>query len=122
MRLFHQRTELIRPTANGTGSKTSDQHNCISTESSGRDMGNTMPDPEKTHTLLDVRGLICPLPVLKAKKAMKSLQPGDRIRLEATDPLASVDVPHFCSEDGHVLLEQSSDGPVQIFLIEKAGL
>lgn len=80
-----------------------------------------MTDPSTPPVLLDVRGLICPLPVLKAKKAMKSLQPGAHLRLEATDPLASVDVPHFCVEDGHTLVEQSTEGSVQIFLIEKAG-
>ena len=79
-----------------------------------------MPEPSKTPHLLDVRGLICPLPVLKAKKAMKSLRPGDRMRLEATDPLAAVDVPHFCREDGHVLLEQAAVDGIQIFLIEKS--
>ena len=80
-----------------------------------------MSDRTNSPILLDVRGLICPLPVLKAKKAMRSLQPGDHLRLEATDALASVDVPHFCREDGHTLLEQTSEGDVQIFLIEKTG-
>lgn len=93
---------------------------CVSTPARGRDMGRSMPDPTNPPVLLDVRGLICPLPVLKAKKAMKSLQPGAQLRLEATDPLASVDVPHFCVEDGHTLLEQRTEGSVQIFVIEKA--
>jgi len=79
-----------------------------------------MSDEAKSPILLDVRGLICPLPVLKAKKAMKSLRPGDCLRLEATDPLASVDVPHFCQEDGHTLLDQKAENGIQIFLIEKA--
>jgi len=78
-----------------------------------------MSDQAKTPVLLDVRGLICPLPVLKAKKAMKSLAPGDRLRLEATDPLAALDVPHFCREDGHALLEQRTEDQVRIFVIEK---
>lgn len=55
--------------------------------------------------VLDLRGLKCPLPVLKAKKAMRALNSGDQIWLETTDPLAVIDVPVFCNEDGHELLE-----------------
>ena len=68
---------------------------------------------------LDTCGLLCPLPVLKAKKKMKSLKPGDRLRMEATDPLTSVDIPHFCKEDGHVLVSQTTDQDVQVYIIEK---
>ncbi|MEM1048767.1 MAG: sulfurtransferase TusA family protein [Pseudomonadota bacterium] len=78
-----------------------------------------MSDQADSTTLLDVRGLICPLPVLKAKKVMKSLKSGMRLRVEATDPLAAVDIPHFCQEDGHHLIGQETQGDVQVFVIEK---
>ena len=68
----------------------------------------------------DLRGLKCPLPVLKTKKRMAALPPGTRIWVETSDPLATVDIPHFCSEDGHRLLRtQTIDGGNR-FLIEKA--
>jgi tRNA 2-thiouridine synthesizing protein A len=53
---------------------------------------------------LDTLGLLCPLPVLKARKRLKSMQPGQVLRLLASDPAAVVDVPHFCTESGHKLL------------------
>ncbi|MEM8811903.1 MAG: sulfurtransferase TusA family protein [Pseudomonadota bacterium] len=78
-----------------------------------------MTDQAESVTVLDVRGLICPLPVLKAKKAMRGLKSGSRLRVEATDPLAVVDIPHFCQEDGHILLEQGEADGVHVFLIER---
>lgn len=70
-------------------------------------------------TLLDVRGLICPLPVLKARKALRAIPAGGRLRVLATDPLARVDIPHFCVEDGHRLIEIiEADGATR-FVIEK---
>lgn len=53
---------------------------------------------------LDAIGLLCPLPVLKARKRLKSMLAGQVLRLEATDPAAVIDVPHFCSEQGHEFL------------------
>ena len=68
---------------------------------------------------LDARGLLCPLPVLKARKRLQALSSGERLRVEADDPAAVVDMPHFCAEAGHRLVEQEIDGDVQIYLIEK---
>jgi len=53
---------------------------------------------------LDARGLLCPLPVLRARKRLMALAPGQVLRLLADDPAAVVDIPHFCTEQGHVLL------------------
>jgi tRNA 2-thiouridine synthesizing protein A len=53
---------------------------------------------------LDTLGLLCPLPVLKARKRLRSMQPGQVLRLLASDPAAVVDVPHFCAESGNELL------------------
>lgn len=72
----------------------------------------------KTIPILDLRGLKCPLPVLKAKKAMRSLESGNRIWLETTDPLAVIDVPAFCNEDEHTLLETIEADGFHRFLVE----
>ncbi|MGR3747296.1 sulfurtransferase TusA family protein [Paracoccus sp. R12_2] len=53
---------------------------------------------------IDARGLLCPLPVLRLRKALAGVAPGTRLRLIATDPMAAVDVPHFCREAGHVMI------------------
>ncbi|MEZ5871236.1 MAG: sulfurtransferase TusA family protein [Nitratireductor sp.] len=68
--------------------------------------------------LLDLKGLNCPLPVLKTRKAMRSMHPGERLRVETSDPLAVIDVPNFCREDGHVLIEMQEEGRIHRFLIE----
>ncbi len=52
---------------------------------------------------IDALGLLCPLPVLRARKRLAGMAPGTVLRLLADDPAAAVDVPHFCAEAGHVL-------------------
>lgn len=69
--------------------------------------------------VLDLRGLKCPLPVLKSRKALRDLKPGERLRVEATDPLSVIDIPHFCRERGHLLIEFSERGQTHSFLIER---
>lgn len=70
-------------------------------------------------TDLDAKGLLCPLPVLKARKRLQALQSGQVLRMLADDPAAVIDVPHFCAEAGHVLLA-SEDGPDgQYYFIRK---
>lgn len=69
--------------------------------------------------LLDATGLLCPLPVLKARKRLQSLAVGDRLTLHADDPAAVIDVPHFCAEAGHTLVSSQTDSNVQIYVIEK---
>jgi len=68
---------------------------------------------------LDARGLRCPLPVLKARKRLKSLEPGDRLRVIADDPAAIIDVPHFCNEQGHTLESQGDENDALVFVIRK---
>lgn len=77
---------------------------------------NVMTDIDDT---LDAIGLLCPLPVLKARKRLKSMSPGSVLRVLADDPAAIVDVPHFCVESGHELLSQSDEGETQVYLIRK---
>lgn len=69
---------------------------------------------------IDALGLLCPLPVLKARKRLKEMQPGQVLRLLADDPAAVVDVPHFCNESGHELLGSSDEGAARAYLIRRA--
>jgi len=67
---------------------------------------------------LDTRGLLCPLPVLKLRKLIKSTKQKDKIKLMTDDPAAIVDVPHFCNEQGHQILESSKENGFYLFIIE----
>ncbi len=71
-----------------------------------------------THTL-DVKGLACPLPVLKAKKRLKELEPGEELDVLATDPSAVQDFQAFCELTGHKLLAWSEDDGVYCFRLER---
>jgi tRNA 2-thiouridine synthesizing protein A len=68
---------------------------------------------------IDASGLNCPLPVLKARKALASMTPGQTLQLVATDPGASKDIPAFCKMTGNPLLETSEAENTLYFLIEK---
>ena len=59
---------------------------------------------------IDARGLLCPLPVLRLRKHLLAQPPGGRVTLIATDRAALIDVPHFCAEQGHVLLAEEPLG------------
>jgi len=70
---------------------------------------------------VDAVGLLCPLPVLKARKRLQGLAAGQVLRLLADDPAAVIDVPHYCAESGHELLEsQAVTGKIRAYLIRKA--
>lgn len=71
---------------------------------------------------LDARGLLCPLPVLKTRKRLMALEPGAQIEVQTDDPAAVVDMPHFCAEAGHRLIEVCERGDVMIWLIEKGSM
>lgn len=68
---------------------------------------------------LDATGLLCPLPVLKARKRLQALSSGEDLRMVADDPAAIVDVPHFCAEAGHALVEMADLGATQLYVIRK---
>ena len=70
-----------------------------------------------SETLLDARGLNCPLPVLKARKAMKSMTNGELLKVMATDPASVIDFRAFCLTTGHELVEATQDGEVFVFVI-----
>ncbi len=68
---------------------------------------------------IDATGLLCPLPVLRAAKRLRAMSAGEVLRVRADDPAAVVDVPHFCAEQNHDLLEQSETGGELVFVIRK---
>jgi tRNA 2-thiouridine synthesizing protein A len=57
--------------------------------------------------------------VLKARKALLGLRPGARLTVEASDPLAAIDIPHFCKEAGHRLVATERRGDGWVFVIER---
>lgn len=68
---------------------------------------------------LDCEGLLCPLPVLRARKRLMAMVPGQVLCVRATDAMARVDLPHYCREAGHSYLEAREDGPVALHLIRR---
>ncbi|NSX55810.1 sulfurtransferase TusA family protein [Parasulfitobacter algicola] len=64
---------------------------------------------------LDALGLLCPLPVLKIRKRLQSMAADAILRVQADDPAALIDIPHFCMETGHQLIEQTD----HIYFIRK---
>lgn len=68
---------------------------------------------------LDCEDLLCPLPVLKARKRLLAMAEGAVLCVRATDPMAAIDLPHFCAEAGHHLISTARDGSVQSFLIRR---
>lgn len=69
--------------------------------------------------IYDLRGLNCPLPVLKTRKRLQAMWVGAHLTVETTDPLAVLDIPAFCQEDGHMLLESTAVAGGHRFVIEK---
>lgn len=66
---------------------------------------------------LDLRGLHCPMPVLRARKALRQVTIGTGIVLDCTDPLTAIDIPHFVAEAGHELAERHRDGELFTYRI-----
>lgn len=73
----------------------------------------------ETTVQLDLRGLKCPLPVIKTRRRISDMSAGELIQVETTDPLAVIDIPHFCNEDGHALEESEKLETGHRFLIRK---
>jgi tRNA 2-thiouridine synthesizing protein A len=68
---------------------------------------------------LDARGLNCPLPILRCKKSLAELQPGQILKVVATDPGSVKDFQAFCKQTGHELLEHEASGGEFIFVMKK---
>ena len=71
-------------------------------------------------TLVDASGLKCPLPVLKARKALQSLTNGDKLRVISTDPASPLDFKHFCNSKGHSLISVEEKEESFEFVIVKS--
>ncbi len=72
-----------------------------------------------SESVLDVKGMICPLPVLRANRALRGIAAGERLRVIATDRAAVAELQAFCRETGHALLAWSEEGGVFSFVIRK---
>ena len=72
-----------------------------------------------SETILDVKGMSCPLPVLRANRALRGMAPGARLRVLATDRAAVADFQAFCRETGHDLLAQGEEAGVFSFTIRR---
>jgi tRNA 2-thiouridine synthesizing protein A len=72
-----------------------------------------------TEKTLNLRGLKCPLPALRAKKALKEAQPGDIFIVECTDPLAAIDIPNLLNQTGDALEDTRKDKALLTFRIRK---
>ena len=73
-----------------------------------------------TETRLDLRGLKCPLPALKTRKALKGIAAGEVLVVECTDPLAAIDIPHLVGQTGDLLDGAAQEGDLLVFRIRKA--
>ncbi|CAM3995063.1 sulfurtransferase TusA family protein [Alkalicoccus chagannorensis] len=69
--------------------------------------------------MIDAKGMACPMPIVKTKKAMDKLDSGDVLELRATDQGAKADVAAWSKSTGHELLEQKEEGGVLTFWIKK---
>lgn len=69
--------------------------------------------------IVDTRGLKCPLPVLKLGKVLRSLPVGAHVTIWADDPIAVIDIPHYCAEAGHELVSQSGGDAFQIYVVQR---
>jgi tRNA 2-thiouridine synthesizing protein A len=74
-----------------------------------------------SETILDAKGLNCPLPILKAKKALKDVATGSTLRVLATDPGSVADFAAFCRTTGNELVESKQEGGTYNFLIKRVG-
>jgi tRNA 2-thiouridine synthesizing protein A len=72
-----------------------------------------------SETELDLSGLLCPLPVLKTRKRLATMRSGHVLKVIATDPMSNIDMPHFCNEQGHTLLDQTQEDGTLIFRIRR---
>lgn len=70
--------------------------------------------------ILNLRGLKCPLPALRARKALGALQAGDLLIAECTDPLTAIDIPNLLRETGDTMVSSGREGDVLVFRIRKS--
>jgi len=76
-----------------------------------------MPAAPSRH--LDASGLTCPLPVLKARKLLIGMRPGEILEVVTTDPMSVVDMPVFCAQAGHIIIREEKQDSRFVFAIER---
>lgn len=69
--------------------------------------------------ILDTKGLNCPLPVLKTRRALRNVAVGETLTVEATDPASTIDFRHFCATSGHELVDWSEADGVFTYVIRR---
>lgn len=69
--------------------------------------------------VLDAKGLMCPLPVIKTRKALAEMGMGEVVTVLATDPASNIDIRHFCNITGHELMDATEKDGVVTFIIRK---
>ena len=75
--------------------------------------------PSGTIRRLDTSGLSCPLPVLKARKILIGMRPGEILEIVTTDPMSVVDMPVFCAQAGHAILREEKQDSRFVFTVER---
>lgn len=83
-------------------------------------MSKTPESGKRPVEVLDVRGLRCPMPVIRAESALRRLPQGSDLQVIADDPIARIDIPHFCTDAGHTVEEIDFEGKTVTFLITPA--
>jgi tRNA 2-thiouridine synthesizing protein A len=81
---------------------------------------NVLNPPPTVDQVLDTKGLNCPLPILKVRKAIEKMQAGEVLQVLATDPGAAADFEAFCRQTGNELVDSSTEDGVYTFLIKRA--
>jgi tRNA 2-thiouridine synthesizing protein A len=76
-------------------------------------------EKEGVEARLDLRGLKCPLPALFARRALEKAKHGEDIEMLADDPMAKIDVPHMCRQEGYEVVSQSEDASGSHFVLRK---
>jgi len=79
-----------------------------------------MSSETMTERILDLRGLKCPLPALRTRKALTRLAPGELLVVECTDPMSAIDIPHLIEQTKDLLEGQSQEDELLSFRIRKA--
>ena len=68
---------------------------------------------------IDARGMICPLPVLRLRKRLQGVDVGAELTMLADDPVAAIDIPHFCVTEGHEVIENREAGTARFFRVRR---
>ena len=82
-------------------------------------MAATPRSPDVAIPILDLRGLKCPMPVLRTRKALRAMAPGAQLEVLCTDPLAAIDIPHLLNQSGDRLEAQRAEAGVLHFVVRR---